>query len=285
MSVDADAIVGEIARAEERLTDVRKQRDSVQERIGGIRKELDAMDGGRVAADAAAEAEEALSKSGPMWNATSGSKLAALLLGCRNGALQAEEPGTGSGRGAGEMFSCITMGACAGLTSGFSTGDEVVLMCLRDDGAEVPVEGLSDGTRDQLYLALRLASLERHVERNEPPPLILDDVLINFDDDRAAATMGLLGELSAKTQVLFFTHHRRMLEIARAAVPADRLMEHNLDLYEEGEGHTLIVAIGSPERRGVCAENLAAATPVSMRKTIYKSMVDDTKMWNPERQT
>jgi hypothetical protein len=39
----------------------------------------------------------------------------------------------------------------------------------------------------------------------------------------------------------------------------------------------LIIAIGHPERRGVCAENLAAATPISKGKTNYKPMVDDTK--------
>ncbi len=52
---------------------------------------------------------------------------------------------------------------------------------------EVDVRGLSDGTRDQLYLALRLASLEHHARTGEPMPLILDDILIHFDDDRARA--------------------------------------------------------------------------------------------------
>ena len=226
-TVDADTIGPAITRAEEGLVAVRKQRDGLQERIGGIRKELDAMDGGRVAADAAAEAEEALSKIGADVERYVRIKLAALLLDTEIERYRQKNQGPLLVR-AGEMFSRITTGAYAGLTSGFTSGDEVVLMCLRDDGAEVPVEGLSDGTRDQLYLALRLASLERHVERNEPLPLILDDVLINFDDDRAAATMGLLGDLSVKTQLLFFTHHRRMVEIARAAVPADRLMEHDL---------------------------------------------------------
>ena len=91
----------------------------------------------------------------------------------------------------------------------------MILLCVRGNGEHVPVEGLSDGTRDQLYLALRLASLERHVDRNEPTPLVFDDVLVNFDDRRAHATLGLLGELSEKTQVLFFTHHSRLVELAR----------------------------------------------------------------------
>ncbi|WP_437632056.1 AAA family ATPase [Sorangium sp. So ce854] len=93
---------------------------------------------------------------------------------------------------------------------------------------EVDVSGLSDGTRDQLYLALRLASLEHHARTGEPMPLILDDLLIHFDDDRARAALAVLGELTATTQVLFFTHHARLCELAREAVPADVLREHRL---------------------------------------------------------
>ena len=44
------------------------------------------------------------------------------------------------------------------------------------------VAGLSDGTRDQLFLALRLAGIENHLKDREPVPVIIDDVLINFDD-------------------------------------------------------------------------------------------------------
>jgi uncharacterized protein YhaN len=93
---------------------------------------------------------------------------------------------------------------------------------------EVDVKGLSDGTRDQLYLALRLASLEHHAKRGEPMPLVLDDILIHFDDDRARAALAALGEMAASTQVLFFTHHARLLELAREAVPAEALREHRL---------------------------------------------------------
>jgi uncharacterized protein YhaN len=93
---------------------------------------------------------------------------------------------------------------------------------------EVDVEGLSDGTRDQLYLALRLASLEHHARRGEPMPLVLDDILIHFDDDRARAALGALGEMAGCTQILFFTHHARLLELAREAVPAGTLREHRL---------------------------------------------------------
>ena len=74
------------------------------------------------------------------------------------------------------------------------------------------VEGLSDGTRDQLYLALRLAAIEHHVESVAPCPVIFDDILINSDDARALAALEIIGDLAQHTQVLFFTHHRRLAE-------------------------------------------------------------------------
>jgi uncharacterized protein YhaN len=72
---------------------------------------------------------------------------------------------------------------------------------------------MSSGTRDQLYLALRLATLERFIDNAEPMPLVVDDILINFDDQRARATLGVLAELANKTQVLLFTHHGRVREM------------------------------------------------------------------------
>jgi len=92
----------------------------------------------------------------------------------------------------------------------------------------VKVAGLSDGTRDQLFLSLRLAGIEQHLEKGEPMPLIVDDVLVHFDDERALATLRCLCELSAKTQVLFFTHHRHLVEMAKEHLPAGQVFFHAL---------------------------------------------------------
>ena len=72
---------------------------------------------------------------------------------------------------------------------------------------------MSDGTRDQMFLALRLAALEIGIEGAEPLPFIVDDILIQFDDDRARATLRVLKEVSKKTQILFFTHQARHVEL------------------------------------------------------------------------
>jgi uncharacterized protein YhaN len=76
---------------------------------------------------------------------------------------------------------------------------------------------MSDGTCDQLYLALRVASLEHYFVSHEPMPFIVDDVLLSFDDERAASALSVLKEMSAKTQIVFFTHHRHLVELAKDA--------------------------------------------------------------------
>ena len=64
----------------------------------------------------------------------------------------------------------------------------------------------SDGTVDQLYLALRLAVAE---ELTPAAPLILDDALVRFDDSRLAAAMKILRQSAEKKQVILFTCQSR----------------------------------------------------------------------------
>ena len=119
----------------------------------------------------------------------------------------------------------LTLGSFRGLRVGV---EERQIVALRDDGKELGVDAMSEGTRYQLYLALRVASLERYLERNPPLPLVLDDVLIHFDDERAAAAFDVLGELALRTQILFFTHHARDLTVAAQVIGNDRLFRHSL---------------------------------------------------------
>ena len=102
--------------------------------------------------------------------------------------------------------------------------DEAVIVGVRPGGRKtLGVEGMSSGSRDQLYLAMRIAYLEHWLSDHEPIPFIVDDVLLNFDDNRAIAALKVLGELSRQTQVIFFTHHAHILELARSCLAADVL--------------------------------------------------------------
>ncbi|OYW24681.1 MAG: hypothetical protein B7Z49_02610, partial [Hydrogenophilales bacterium 12-63-5] len=81
----------------------------------------------------------------------------------------------------------------------------------------------------QLFLALRLAAIEGHLDQGEPLPVIVDDILIQFDDEAAAATFKVLADLAQRTQVLFLTHHVHLLEVAEAAIGAAAFRTHRLD--------------------------------------------------------
>jgi len=129
---------------------------------------------------------------------------------------------------AGAIFRAITGGAFVGLVADFDANDTPVLVGCRPDHTTVTVEGLSDGSRDQLYLSLRLAALERFLEEHEPMPLILDDLLITFDNDRARAILPQLGELGKRTQILLFTHHEHLVDLCRETLGENHVHIHRL---------------------------------------------------------
>ena len=129
---------------------------------------------------------------------------------------------------AGECFAVLTHGSFEGLRTDFNEKDEPVLTGIRPNGERVHVEGMSSGTRDQLYLALRLASLERFMESSEPMPFIVDDILVDFDDERCEAALSVLAELAQKTQVILFTHHSRVVEQARRLEGKQQVYIHDL---------------------------------------------------------
>ncbi|WP_321471982.1 AAA family ATPase [uncultured Paludibaculum sp.] len=130
-----------------------------------------------------------------------------------------------------QVFAALTLGSFDGLKLeyGSDAKGQVVLVGVRPDRRTVTVEGMSEGTRDQLYLALRIASLEVHFEKHPAVPLIADDILVHFDDARAAAALGALAELAGHTQVLLFTHHRHMVELAAERLTPEQFVTYRLE--------------------------------------------------------
>ena len=102
------------------------------------------------------------------------------------------------------------------------------LEAIQADNGSLRVAQLSDGTRDQMFLSLRLAFVEKHLESSGPIPLIMDDILVNFDDQRTKATLEILHDLSEKTQILYFTHHQSVVDLAKGMESAGGVQLHNL---------------------------------------------------------
>ena len=120
-------------------------------------------------------------------------------------------------RRAGQLFVQLTGDSFEGLEIGYDERDEARMIARRRGDEAVGVEGLSEGTRDQLFLALRIASVEHQLASSaESMPFVADDLFVNFDDERTRAGLRMLAGLAGKTQVLVFTHHAHVVELARA---------------------------------------------------------------------
>lgn len=113
-----------------------------------------------------------------------------------------------------EAFRAITNGAFGDLSTR-PDGAAERLVALRADGSSIGADAMSKGTRFQLYLALRVAGHRRFAEIAAPPPFFADDILETFDDRRAAAALGLLGEIGQRGQAICLTHHAHLCAIAR----------------------------------------------------------------------
>ena len=122
---------------------------------------------------------------------------------------------------AGELFSTLTTGRYATLKVD-TDAPSPRLLGMRDDmRTMVEVDAMSEGTTDQLFLALRLAALEQSVAAGVGLPFLADDLFVNFDDRRAEAGFRVLAEVARTTQVLFFTHHPHLVQIAKSVVGAE----------------------------------------------------------------
>ncbi len=122
---------------------------------------------------------------------------------------------------AGQLFATITGGAFAGLGQELDDNDVLRLIGRRPGGEDVHVEGMSEGARDQLYLALRLAYLEDYARRSEPIPFLGDDLFMTFDDARTMNGLVALAGLSQDVQPILFTHHRHVVDLAQEGLGED----------------------------------------------------------------
>ena len=215
---------GLIVQCETALADMTGERDEMSDTVDRLQRELGELQGTAQVEphladmdDARAEIERLAAQYAPL-------KLQHDLLTNYLREKASERMGPSMKR-AGAIFSELTCGAYLGVTQDVDEADRQVLQVVPSGKPNMDRAGLSTGTGDQLYLALRLASIYQHLDvaGNEPIPFIVDDILTAFDDERSAATMRALGELATRTQVLFFTHHQHLVDLARAEVPTETL--------------------------------------------------------------
>jgi uncharacterized protein YhaN len=226
-SEDADAVNVRLGQLAGELEELEEDSVRLNRSIGSWQAQLDAWAEAEGAYGAASDVQSSLAGIRSLAERYARTRLAALLLEQEIERYRKANEGPVVRR-ARELFDELTLGRYRDLRAEYHAGDAPELRCIRHDGSDVGVDGLSAGTRDQLYLALRLASLERYAERSEVVPFVADDLLNRFDHDRKRAALEVLLRFSRTTQVLFFTHELPLVQLAREVLPADGLREHQL---------------------------------------------------------
>jgi uncharacterized protein YhaN len=212
--VDRDSVVAELTALDQRIgEELRPAREELFERKLSAEQEFHSMAGTDEAAALAERAQQTLSEVRGHAERYVRLRLAARILRDEIEGFRRAHRDPILTRASG-YFRDLTCASLSTIDTDFDESDQPVLVGVRPKGERLRVEAMSAGTRDQLYLALRLATLDHYVETSEPLPFIVDDILIQFDDDRSRATLEALAHFSAKTQVILFTHHERVVEEA-----------------------------------------------------------------------
>lgn len=220
-AADPDALAGQVASLSADLAALNREADDAASAHGEAKRAFADLEAGTTsAADAAADAEQARAELEVLAEHYILKRAEALTLKWAIERYRERHQDPMLAR-AGDLFATLTLGRYATLRVD-SDGASPRLLGLRDDGRTlVDVQHMSEGTTDQLFLALRLAALEQSVKAGIELPFLADDLFVNFDDARAEAGFKVLAEVAKSTQVLFFTHHPHLAAIARGVVGAD----------------------------------------------------------------
>ncbi|WP_027793167.1 ATP-binding protein [Paraburkholderia acidipaludis] len=206
-------IATEIAALSGDLKTIVERQGVLSAELATAESTLTAIGGSDAAAEAEGQRQEALSKMADAAERYVKVFTAARLLRWSIDRYRQDKQGPMLAK-ASTIFAELTQGSFERLVVDFDK-QPMVLEGRRPDGKHVGISGMSDGTRDQLFLALRLAALEIRLEQASKLPFIADDLFINYDDARSAAGLRSLASLAKQTQVIFLTHHHHMEALAR----------------------------------------------------------------------
>jgi uncharacterized protein YhaN len=184
------------------------------------------MDGSAAAADAQQKTRSTPHGSAELGADYAASRIASAVLAQVIDAYQKRNQGPLIEQ-ASRRFAAITAGRYSGVVVDYDE-DRQILKATRADGERLTMEQLSTGRRDQLFLALRLAAIEGHLDNGEPLPVIVDDITDPVRRRGRGGDLQVLADLSQRTQVLFLTHHEHLLDVAEAAIGGGAYQSHAL---------------------------------------------------------
>ena len=114
-----------------------------------------------------------------------------------------------------EMASSYLSTLTRGVYSLTMEADEHTVIVADSTGKRIPENHWSSGLGDQIYLAMRLSLAKRFGQQVEPLPIILDDILLRFDEERQVAALQLLSEIGQEEQIFLFTCQEQLMRLVK----------------------------------------------------------------------
>lgn len=218
-AMPAEAMAGERDAADAAMTDAGGRAEAAAVQLDKLRIAFDEDANKTAAIETRAEYEAAATLYARRLEEQLVLQVASSMLARAMAAVEQDAGGSGLQR-ISDAFATVTDGAY-GIATAEDSPDGAVLHAVehRFPQERKELQQLSEGTRDQLYLALRLVALRDHCTVAPPLPFIADDILQTFDDDRATAALRALVELSADLQVIVLTHHQHVARLAEGLAP------------------------------------------------------------------
>ncbi len=209
-SSDPEALRAELATIQPRLSERERERTQLAEQRGKLDQEIESLGGDR-AARLSAEVQSLLAGLGEEVDRYVLVHVAHRILDAVTERFARE-----SQPAILQQISALLQRITGGRHVRVSADRQAGTLLVHDaSGAPRKSQELSTGTREQLFLALRLAYILDYCDRAEPLPVIIDDVLVNFDRGRARSTLQALCEVARSTQVLLFTCHEHIVDLTR----------------------------------------------------------------------
>jgi uncharacterized protein YhaN len=237
---DADAGVARLAQIEEQIGELSSQRDQVKTTLGERQGQLHVAESDLSPVEAAEDAELAKAELELAAREHMRAKLGATVVRRAMERYRRLHQDPLLTR-ANELFARFTLGSFVELFVDHDEDAGAILVGRQRDRQLKRVEEMSSGTREQLFLALRIAAIERYVATAGAIPVIFDDAFLESDEKRSAKIFDALAELAALTQVIVLTHRERLAELGK------HVLGERLSLLELPDAAPVLRAAGDAE--------------------------------------
>ncbi len=190
--------------------DLQQDLQSAYEKLGSLKREIELLESDRRSREIQRElarTDQDIQAAGTQWLGLQRAKLAVERL--RQDVERNQQPVTLAD--ASRYMERITCGKYRNIWTPLGKRS---LRVDDERGHSLSVESLSSGTREQLFLSIRMALIHDYARNGVALPMVLDDVLVNFDEQRSEAAVDSLLEFAQQGhQVLMFTCHRHLAQL------------------------------------------------------------------------